>query len=189
MSISSAPAVPTSRDHHSLAVFEATAPPPARTLIDIFVQTVRSHPHVVALESPTRQLSYLETATEAQRLADRLRTAGIGPGSRVGIRVPSGTVYLYLAILGTLHAGAAYVPVDWDDSADREATVFSEADRSGVPARLRRRSRSTLICRRILPALSSSTSGPQPVTSLTRRRSRPSFPMSLRPGRSPARRR
>lgn len=132
MSMSTAPTVRTDRDHPSLAVFEASAPPRPRTLVEIFRATVHAHPHVIALESPTRRLSYLDAAAEAQRLADRLRTAGVGPGSRVGIRVPSGTVDLYLAILGTLHAGAAYVPVDWDDSEDRAATVFSEADVSVV---------------------------------------------------------
>nr|WP_307856739.1 Pls/PosA family non-ribosomal peptide synthetase [Catenulispora pinistramenti] len=43
------------------------------------------------------------------------------------MRVPSGTVDLYIAILGVLTAGAAYVPVDADDPDERARLVFGEA--------------------------------------------------------------
>ncbi|MBS2554587.1 amino acid adenylation domain-containing protein, partial [Catenulispora sp. NL8] len=43
------------------------------------------------------------------------------------VRVPSGTVDLYIAILGVLTAGAAYVPVDADDPDERARLVFGEA--------------------------------------------------------------
>ena len=55
------------------------------------------------------------------------RPSASGPGDRVGVRVPSGTIELYTAILGVLAAGAAYVPVDVDDPDERAATVFREA--------------------------------------------------------------
>ena len=53
--------------------------------------------------------------------------AGVGRGDRVGIRMPSGSYALYVAILSTLAAGAAYVPVDADDPAERAELVFGEA--------------------------------------------------------------
>src|SRR4029453_8793514 len=53
---------------------------------------------------------------------------GIGVGDRVGVRVSSGTAELYLAILGVLAAGAAYVAGDADDPAERAELVFGEAD-------------------------------------------------------------
>ena len=56
-----------------------------------------------------------------------LRRAGVECGDRVGIRVPSGTTDLYVAILSTLFAGAAYVPVDFDDPESRAETVWEEA--------------------------------------------------------------
>ncbi len=43
-------------------------------------------------------------------MAAALTEAGITPGRPVGVRIPSGTVDLYVAILGVLAAGAAYVP-------------------------------------------------------------------------------
>ena len=45
---------------------------------------------------------------------------GVGPGDKVGVRVPSGTTDLYVAILGIISAGAAYVPVDADDPEERD---------------------------------------------------------------------
>ena len=48
----------------------------------------------------------------------------LGRGDRVGIRMPSGSYSLYMAILSTLAAGAAYVPVDADDPAERAELVF-----------------------------------------------------------------
>ena len=52
---------------------------------------------------------------------------GVGRGDRVGIRIRSGTVDLYVAIMGVLAAGAAYVPVDADDPDERARLVFGEA--------------------------------------------------------------
>ena len=61
-----------------------------------------------------------------------LAARGIGRGDRIGIRMPSGSYALYVAILSTLAAGAAYVPVDADDPDERADLVFGEADVVGV---------------------------------------------------------
>lgn len=119
-------------DHPELAVFGSEEPPRERTLVDIFRETTRTCPDAIALESQTRTLSYAELSREVEDLAARLRSVGIGPGLRVGIRIPSGSTDLYTAILGILHAGAAYVPVDWDDPETRADTVFSEAQVAAV---------------------------------------------------------
>jgi non-ribosomal peptide synthetase-like protein len=50
----------------------------------------------------------------------------------VGVRVASGTLDLYVAIMGILVAGAAYVPVDVDDPDSRARMVFDEADVAAV---------------------------------------------------------
>ncbi|HVI36414.1 MAG TPA: AMP-binding protein, partial [Gaiellales bacterium] len=57
---------------------------------------------------------------------------GIGRGDRIGIRMPSGSYALYVAILATLATGAAYVPVDADDPEERADLVFGEADVVGI---------------------------------------------------------
>ena len=121
-----------SSDHELWAVYGAEAPPPARTLVDIFESTVARHPDAMALEGTTGGLTYRELSVQVQECAASLRTAGVLRGDRVGVRVPSGTLDLYIAILGVLQAGAAYVPVDWDDPDERAETVFVEAEVAAV---------------------------------------------------------
>lgn len=119
-------------DHPSLAIFDRGPVPAPRTLVDIFAETVRAHPDATALDSADATLSYRQLAEAARELAERLHRCGITHGDRVGIRVPSGTADLYIAVLGILTAGCAYVPVDWDDSEERAATVFDEAHVAAV---------------------------------------------------------
>ncbi|MFD0328430.1 amino acid adenylation domain-containing protein [Streptacidiphilus monticola] len=73
-------------------------------------------------------LTYSRLLAEAELLARRLAAAGAGRGSRVGVRVPSGTADLYLAVLAVLLTGAAYVPVDADDPDERAELVWTDAD-------------------------------------------------------------
>ena len=103
-----------------------------RTLIDVLLESAAAHPDQPALDDGTRVLSYSELITAIRDLALEMAEAGIGPGDKVGIRVPSGSVDLYLAILATLMLGAAYVPVDVDDPDERARTVFAEAAVTGV---------------------------------------------------------
>ncbi|MER6223980.1 Pls/PosA family non-ribosomal peptide synthetase [Streptomyces sp900105755] len=114
------------------ARFSAGAAASPRTLVDVFEATVRAHPDEPALDDGTAQLTYRALATEVARLRRRLAEAGIGLGDRVGVRVPSGTNDLYVAVLGVLAAGAAYVPVDAEDPDERAALVFGEAEVAAV---------------------------------------------------------
>ncbi|MFJ6987009.1 MULTISPECIES: Pls/PosA family non-ribosomal peptide synthetase [unclassified Streptomyces] len=98
-----------------------------RTLIDILDASVRSFPDEPALDDGTTALTYRALAVEVDRLRRRLARAGVGLGDRVGVRVPSGTNDLYVAILAVLAAGAAYVPVDAEDPDERADLVFGEA--------------------------------------------------------------
>ncbi|MFJ6087358.1 Pls/PosA family non-ribosomal peptide synthetase [Streptomyces sp. NPDC092369] len=99
-----------------------------RTLVDIFDASVRSYPDELALDDGTTRLTYRALATEVERLRRDLGAAGVGLGDRVGVRVPSGTNDLYVAILAVLAAGAAYVPVDAEDPDERAELVFGEAE-------------------------------------------------------------
>ncbi|MFE0517031.1 amino acid adenylation domain-containing protein, partial [Streptomyces sp. NPDC058964] len=98
-----------------------------RTLMDVLDATVRSYPDEFALDDGTTRLTYRTLAVEVERLRRRLADAGVGLGDRVGVRVPSGTNDLYVAVLAVLAAGAAYVPVDAEDPDERAELVFGEA--------------------------------------------------------------
>ncbi|MGI5424757.1 Pls/PosA family non-ribosomal peptide synthetase [Streptomyces sp. CA-179760] len=98
-----------------------------RTLVDILEASVRSYPDEPALDDGHRLLSYRALAVEVEHLRRKLSAAKVGLGDRVGVRVPSGTNDLYVAILAVLAAGAAYVPVDAEDPDERAALVFGEA--------------------------------------------------------------
>ncbi|MFF1299767.1 MULTISPECIES: Pls/PosA family non-ribosomal peptide synthetase [unclassified Streptomyces] len=98
-----------------------------RTLVDVFDASVRSYPDEPALDDGTTCLTYRALAVEVERLRRGLADAGVGLGDRVGVRVPSGTNDLYIAILAVLAAGAAYVPVDAEDPDERAELVFGEA--------------------------------------------------------------
>jgi non-ribosomal peptide synthetase-like protein len=100
---------------------------PSRTLMDVFAETVSGFPSRPALDAGEVVLTYRELAHEVDELAARLRAIGIGPGDRVGVRVASGTATLYLAILGVMRAGAAYVPVDAEDPPARAEAVWEGA--------------------------------------------------------------
>ncbi|MEU0171566.1 Pls/PosA family non-ribosomal peptide synthetase [Streptomyces iakyrus] len=98
-----------------------------RTLVDVFEASVRSYPDEPALDDGTNHLTYRALAVEVDRMRRRLASAGVGLGDRVGVRVPSGTNELYIAILAVLATGAAYVPVDAEDPDERADLVFGEA--------------------------------------------------------------
>ncbi|WP_026422987.1 Pls/PosA family non-ribosomal peptide synthetase [Actinokineospora inagensis] len=115
-----------------LAVFRAGPESAPRTLVDVLRSTAARHPDADALDDGTTVLSYRALLAEVDALAATLTLAGVGRGDRVGVRVPSGTADLYVSILATLVAGAAYVPVDFDDPDERADLVFGEANACAV---------------------------------------------------------
>ncbi|GAB2743328.1 non-ribosomal peptide synthetase [Kitasatospora kifunensis] len=101
--------------------------PPVRTLVDVLEAAVRACPQAPALDAEGHALDYQALLAAVDGLARRLAGAGIGRGDRVGVRVPSGTADLYLAILAVLRVGAAYVPVDADDPDERAELIWNDA--------------------------------------------------------------
>jgi non-ribosomal peptide synthetase-like protein len=99
-----------------------------RTLIDVLYATAASFPEAAAIDDGTVQLTYSELISDIEASVAWLAARGIGRGDRIGIRMPSGSFALYEAILATLAAGAAYVPVDADDPDERAEVVFKEAN-------------------------------------------------------------
>ena len=114
-------------DTRSRALFWTGLAASERTLLDVLAEAAERHPSSPAIDDGTRTFTYRKLTEEVDALRRRLAAAGIGVGDRVGVRISSGTVELYVAILGVLAAGAAYVPVDADDPDERAELVFGEA--------------------------------------------------------------
>ncbi|MBB4909914.1 Pls/PosA family non-ribosomal peptide synthetase [Actinophytocola algeriensis] len=110
-----------------LALFSGAAAAAPRTLNDVLADTAARHPAASAIDDGTTVLTYTGLLAAVDELRQKLTAEGIGAGDRVGIRVPSGTADLYVAILAVLAAGAAYVPVDFEDPDERADLVFTEA--------------------------------------------------------------
>ena len=107
------------------------APAPS-TLAEVFRRSVAEAGDSPAVDSGAETLTYSELEEAAGEVAARLAALGIGPGDTVGVRIISGTTDLYVGILGTLLAGAAYVPVDAEDPDERARVVFEESAAAAV---------------------------------------------------------
>jgi non-ribosomal peptide synthetase-like protein len=110
-----------------LARFSGAAAASPRTLNDVIADTTARHPAAPAIDDGTTTLTYTELRDAVDELRQKLTAEGVGAGDLVGIRVPSGTADLYVSILAVLAAGAAYVPVDFEDPDERADRVFGEA--------------------------------------------------------------
>ena len=72
--------------------------PEPRTLVDIVRATAAAYPEAAAIDDG-EVLTYSELLEEVEAKAAELHALGIGRGSRVGIRMTSGSKDLYVAIL------------------------------------------------------------------------------------------
>lgn len=100
-------------ERQALAALNATSalPPPARTVTAMFEARVASDPDVVAVRQGTTSLTFAALRDQADALAATLLAHGIAPGDRVAI-AGRRSLHSVVAILGTLRARAAYVPID-----------------------------------------------------------------------------
>ena len=83
-------------------------------------------PDNVALAFEDQQLTYRELDHQGNQLAHYLRSLGIGPGALVGICMER-SLGMLVGLLGTLKAGAAYVPLDPTYPKERLAFMLSDA--------------------------------------------------------------
>lgn len=97
-------------------------------LIDEQVAVDPQRPAVVFGE---QTLSYGELGARAQRLASYLIERGIQPGDVVGVHVERG-IELLPALVGTMKAGAAYLPLPPGHPAARLQTIHDDAEAAAV---------------------------------------------------------
>jgi amino acid adenylation domain-containing protein len=83
-------------------------------------------PDAVAFTCADEHLTYAALDARAARLARRLAAAGVRPGDSVGVYLER-SLALPVALLATLKAGAACLPLDPDDPPDRTAAIRADA--------------------------------------------------------------
>lgn len=112
--VSELSALSAAQRHHQLYELSGRA---ARTALadDDIITLLRAElersPDAPAVSDANETLSYRELHRAANRVARELRERGAVPGSLVGIALPR-DAHLLVAVIGTLAAGCAYVPLD-----------------------------------------------------------------------------
>ena len=82
-----------------------------QTILDMFAAQVACNPDNVAVICGETTLTFGELNAQANQLAHYLQSIGVGPETRVGICLER-NMQLPVALLGTLKAGGAFVPLD-----------------------------------------------------------------------------
>ncbi|MEV4614803.1 amino acid adenylation domain-containing protein, partial [Kitasatospora sp. NPDC049258] len=127
--------VPVLSEAERRHLFELSAPAPAElpeeSVTAAFDRWVRATPDRTAASFDGRALSYAELDAWANRLAHRLIAHGIGRGARVGLCAPR-SVELVVGMLAIARTGAAYVPLDPANPAERLAYMLADAEVEAV---------------------------------------------------------
>jgi len=90
-----------------------------------FGRAARQYPdHVAVVEPGKGSISYRDLDAVSDRVRDRLRADGVGPGDRVGLCLHK-SIDTVAAIYGILKLGAAYVPVDPGAPPARNAFILN----------------------------------------------------------------
>ncbi|WP_431894347.1 non-ribosomal peptide synthetase [Nonomuraea sp. bgisy101] len=114
-----------------IAVLLPDGPPPAAApsvrLEELFAEQAHREPGAPAVVTPERTMTYLELDTQAEALARGLAARGVRPGQRVAVCATAGPEAI-VAVLGTLKAGATYVPLDPSQPAERLAALLTDCE-------------------------------------------------------------
>ena len=96
------------------------------TVARLFEAAAARDGDAVAVVAGRNVLTYGQLDEAADRVADGLRAAGVGPGTTVGVRLGR-SVELAAGLLGVLKAGGACVPLDPAHPPDRLAFMAADA--------------------------------------------------------------
>lgn len=103
-----------------------TPVPSHRVLHEIFESQAAARPQAAAVVFGGQQLTYGELESRANQLARHLLRRGVQRGSNVAMLLPR-SLDAYITLLAILKSGAAYVPIDSADPADRIAYILSDS--------------------------------------------------------------
>jgi amino acid adenylation domain-containing protein len=97
----------------------------------LFEAQAKQRPDATALVFGEQTLSYAELNLQANRWAHRLVGLGVKPDDRVAIWAER-CVEMVIAMLATLKAGAAYLPIDTSYPTERVADMLADAEPAAV---------------------------------------------------------
>ncbi|KAA6215832.1 non-ribosomal peptide synthetase [Streptomyces filamentosus] len=100
--------------------------PADRTVLDLVRDRAAATPGAIAVSAVDRRLGYRELMERTDQLAGALRAGGVRPGDLVALHLGR-TADLPAALLATLAAGAAYLPLDPGYPAERLALVLRDS--------------------------------------------------------------
>ncbi|WP_344174608.1 amino acid adenylation domain-containing protein, partial [Pilimelia columellifera] len=103
------------------------------TFLDLLAASVQAAPAAPAVQHGSSLLTYAELDTRSDRLAELLRSHGVGPESLVAV-VMHRSVDVVVALLAVLKAGGAYVPVDPTYPRDRVAFMLDDTHPTAILA-------------------------------------------------------
>lgn len=91
-----------------------------------FERQARQKPDEIAAGFEGRLITYGELNSRSNQLAHYLRRSGVGPETLVGVYLER-SLEMLIALLATIKAGAAYVPIDPDHPEERIAMILEDA--------------------------------------------------------------
>jgi len=92
----------------------------------LFEEQAARTPEAEAVVAGDERITYAELNDRANELARKLRSLGVGPETRVGVRMGR-SADLVVSLLGVLKAGGAYVPLDPKYPEERLALMLADS--------------------------------------------------------------
>jgi amino acid adenylation domain-containing protein len=108
--------------------------PPTQTFRQQFEARAAAAPQALAVTDGSARLTYGELNAAANRVAHHLSACGVTPGGAVAFCLDRSSDAL-VALLGTLKAGASFVPLNYEHPAARLEHQLREADAQAVVTR------------------------------------------------------
>jgi len=119
--------LPDAQEQVRRTVNATDGPVSGRRLHEGFFDVAKTHPAAPAVVwgfgDDDGLWTYGDLAAEALAVAGALRARGVGLGDSVAVQLPKGRDQI-LAVLGVLAVGAVYVPIGFDQPAQRRATIL-----------------------------------------------------------------
>ena len=103
-----------------------TVYPREMTVAQVFEEVVAAHRDSVAVVCGSKQLTYGQLNSRANRLAHHLRRLGVGPEVMVGCCLER-SLELIVALIAVLKAGGGYVPIDPQYPKERFEFILADA--------------------------------------------------------------